>query len=92
MIINQKKKIKGSTVEVEWVHGSCPVVIMNSVSVREVRPGTKTSRWKKFNVSSSINHYNLKLKCFKEYEIAVVRWGTNRTFTQWRVKTGQGKN
>ena len=35
------------------------------------------------------DHYNLELKCFKEYEVAVTGWGA-RSFKPWKVKTGQG--
>ena len=63
---------------------------MYAAYYREVRPGNNTSMWKVVNVSRFADHYNLELKCFKEYEVAVTGWGA-RTLTPWRVKTGQGK-
>ena len=46
--------------------------------------------WKVVNVLRFAGHYNLELKCFKEYEVAVTGWGA-RTLKPWKVKTGQGK-
>ena len=65
---------------------------MYTVYYREVKPENNTGIWKAVNVSRFADHYNLELKCFKEYEVAVTGagWGA-RTFKPWRVRTGQGK-
>ena len=61
-----------------------------SIYYREVKPENNTGIWKVVKVSRFVDHYNLELKCFKEYEVAVTGWEA-RTFKPWKVKTGQGK-
>ena len=63
---------------------------MFSVYYREVKPENNTGIWKAVNVSRFADHYNLELKCFKEYEVAFTGWGV-KTLKPWKVKTGQGK-
>ena len=62
---------------------------MYTVHYREVKPESNAGR-EVVNVSRFVDHYNLELKCFKEYEVAVTGWEA-RTFKPWKVKTGQGK-
>ena len=64
--------------------------VMYTLYYREVKPENNTGIWKVVNVSRFADHYNLELKCFKEYEVALTGWG-DRKFKPWRVKTGQGK-
>lgn len=96
LIINQTNKVKGSTVKVTWKQGSCPVqVAMYTVYYREAIRGSNGSRWRAVNVSQFANHYNLKLKCYKEYEITVTAWSEygETPLNQsklWKVKTGGG--
>jgi len=63
---------------------------MYTVYYREVKAGNTASIWKAVNVSRFADHYTLELECFKEYEVAVTRWGA-KSFRPWKVKTGQGK-
>ena len=81
--------MKGHTVTVRWERGLCPAD-MYTVHYREVKPDDNTGKWMEVFVPTFANHYNLELKCFKEYEVAVTGSGA-RTFKPWRVKTGQGK-
>ena len=92
LIINRPKEVKGKTVTIAWREGPCSSSAVVLVHYKEVLPGNKASSWKTDIVLESESHYNLELKCFKRYQIAV---GTGRTtgvkLITWKVKTGRGK-
>lgn len=90
LIINHTRELKGSTVKVTWKQGLCPPHDMY-VYYREVMSGINVSKWEAVNVSPCANHYNLKLKCFKQYDIAVTGWREVGTRKPRTVKTGQGE-
>jgi len=52
--------------------------------------------WESRNVSRNVFQYDLELKCFKEYELAVTATWRRSTETllknsnRWKVKTGKG--
>ena len=52
--------------------------------------------WESHNLSGKVFQYDLELKCFKEYELAVTASWRRSTETplknsrKWKVKTGKG--
>ena len=62
------------------------------VYYREVLERGSRGQWNTVNVSRGVTHYDLQLKCFKEYEITVTSWNTDRALPSklWGVKTGVG--
>ena len=92
LIINQINEVNERTVMVTWKQGFCPVDTY-TVYYREVMSGINGSRWRAVNVSQFANHYNLKLKCYKEYEITVAAWSGETPLKQrklWKCKTRGG--
>ncbi len=91
LFINQTKEIRGSTVKVTWKQELCSSHAVLYVYYREVLPGINARRWEDVRVPQLANHYNLELKCFKQFEIAVTERKALDKLNPWKVKTGQGK-
>ncbi len=94
VVTDQISKVPGKFVTVTWkplFEGACPAD-KYTVYYREV----KSAGWKSRGVLKNVTQYDLELKCFKEYELAVTAtWRRNgetpiNNSNHWKVKTGQG--
>lgn len=94
MVTDQINEVTGKFVIVKWsplFEGACPPDQYNIY----YRDDTLVD-WESRHVSGNVSQYDLELKCFNEYELAVTAtWGRSRetplkNSKRWKVKTGKG--
>ena len=96
-LVNRTKEVKGAVIVVKWK--PCTATLF-TIYHREVFSENEKSHWSGVNVSGHETHYDLNLRCLKEYEIAMTAWNSTAETPlkvlnhdkMWRVTTITGNH
>ena len=94
LTVNRREEVSGNIVKIMWEKASrCPanITVTYTVYYREVLRTGSRGKWNAVSVLKGATQYDLQLKCFKEYEIAVTNTKRALPRKRWKVKTGVGR-